>query len=141
MGAIMRRLCFGLVLFGLTAVVTHAALSEEGIFVSRFDLLTIQPVHADTARPVPYRFSASVVLTNAPDNVPGGLEFGSISRLPPATEPKKETVWATNARWQLISGGEHVSLSPLLRFAWKGERLEIKPRRHSVWVEWRKALP
>ena len=137
--AVMLRACFGLIFVGL-AVAAHTAQSEESPFAPDLDILTIQPVRANGDL-LPYRFNASITLTRSADAAPASSGFGNTPRLHAVAEPGKETVWSTNSRWQVTPGSDRASLSPALRFESKEERVEIKPRRHSIWIGWRKAFP
>lgn len=128
----MLRMCCALVFIGLT-VAAHAAWAEEGFFAHE-----IQQVRG---WPLPYRLSAGVAFTRSEDAAPVGPVFNSTPRPHFVAEPKQEAIWPTNARWQFASDGDRVSLSPLLRFGSKEERIEIKPRRHSIWFVWRKEIP
>lgn len=138
--AVMLRMCFGLVFVGL-AVAAHTAQSEESSFAPDLDILTVQPVRSDTDSLLPYRLNMNIALTRSADTTPAGSGFSNAPRLHLIAEPKKETAWSTDARWKTTPDSDRISLSPLLRFDSKGERIEIKPRRHSVWVGWRKAFP
>ena len=138
--AVMLRMCFGLVFIGL-AVAAHTAQSEESPFAPELDILTIQPVRVNGDRLLPYRFNANITLTRSEDAAPAGSGFGNTPRLHIVAEPKKEATWSTSSRWQVTPDSDRISLSPVLRFESKGERFEIKPRRHSIWVGWRKAFP
>jgi len=135
--AVMLRMCFGLVFVGL-AVAAHTAQSEESSFASDLEILTIQPVRSDAVWPHPYRISMNIALTRSADTTPIGSGLSYTPRLHPVANPKKETTWPTNARWQIARNSDRISLSPLLRFESEGERIEIKPRRHSFQVVWRK---
>jgi hypothetical protein len=139
----MRRLGFGLVLLGM-AVTAQAAQPESIVFVPKLDLLTVQPVQFDAdglARTPRYRFTASIELIHPADAAPFGLGFNSTSRLTPAVEPQKETAWAPDANWTRFFDSDRTSLSPRLRYESKGQQLEVRPRVHSVWIQWRKELP
>lgn len=138
--AAMLRICVGLIFVGL-AVAAHTAQSEESPFAPDLDILTIQPVRANNDRLLPYQFNASITLTRSEDIVPAGSGFGNTPRLHIIAEPKKEAIWSVNSRWQVTPDSDRISLSPVLRFESKGERLEIKPRRNSIWVGWRKTFP
>ena len=138
--AAMLRMCFGLVFIGL-AVASHTVQSKEGSFAPDLDILTIQPVRADADWLLPYRLNTSIALGRSADTAPVGSVFSNTPRLYLVAEPKKESVWSTDARWQVAPDSEQVSLSPVLRFESKGERIEIKPRRRSIWFEWRKTFP
>lgn len=137
--AAILRMCFGLVFVGL-AVATHTAQSEEISFAPDLNILTIQPVRSVADWLLPQRLNVSVVLTRSDDTAVGS-EFSNMPRLHRVNDLKKETSWSTNARWQVTPDSDRVSLSPVLRFESKGERLEIKPQRHSVQITWRKAFP
>lgn len=138
--AAMLRMCFWLIFVGL-AVAAHTAQSEEGFFAPDLDILTIQPVRSGNDWLIPYRFDTNFALTRHEDVASVGTGLSNTPRLHIVAEPKKEAAWSTNPRWRIASDSEHASLSPTLRFESKGERVEIKPRRHSIWVLWRKALP
>lgn len=138
--AAMLRMCFGLVFVGL-AVVAHTAQSEEGSFAPDLDILTIQPVRSVADWLLPDRLNTNVALTRSADTASVWSGFSNTPRLHLVAEPKKEAVWSTDARWQVTPDSDRVSLSTLLRFESKGERIEIRPRRHSVWFVWRKAYP
>lgn len=135
----LLRMCFGLVFVGL-AVATHTAWSEESPFAPDLDVLTIQPVRAKGDL-LPYRFNTSITLTHPTDITPAGSGFGNTPRLHIVVEPKKEVAWSVNSHWQVTQGSDRISLSPVLRFESKDERIEVKPRRNSIWVGWRKAFP
>jgi hypothetical protein len=139
--AVALRICFGLVLAGL-AIAAHKAQSEEGSFIPDLEILTIQPVRSDTDWLIPYRLNANLSLNRAADVASIDAGHGNTPRLHlVVAEPKKETTWSTNSRWKFTAGNGRTSLSPSLRFESKGEILEIKPRRHSFWVVWRKTFP
>lgn len=135
--AVMLRMCFGLVFVGL-AVAAHTAQSEESSFASDLEILTIQPVRSYAGWLLPYRISMNIALTRSADTAPAGSGLIHTPRLHPVANPKKETAWPTNARWQIARDSDRVSLSPLLRFESVGERIEIKPQLHSFRVVWRK---
>jgi hypothetical protein len=82
-----------------------------------------------------------MVLIHPADTVPFELGFSRVSGLPPAVEPSKEIPWTPNANWTRFFDSDRTSLSPRLRLESKGQQLEIRPRSHSVWIQWRKDLP
>jgi len=136
----MLRMCFGLVFVGL-AVAAHTAQSEESRFAPDLDILTIHLANSDADSLLHYRLNANVALTRSAETAPIGSGFSNAPQLRLIAEPKKETVWPIHTHWQVTSDSDRASLSPLLRFESKGDRIEIKPRRHSVWVGWRRAFP
>ena len=138
--AAMLRVCFGLMSVGL-AVAAHTAQSEEGSFARDLDILTIQPEYSGADWLFPYQINTNIALTRSGDAAPAGSVSSKTLRLRLIAEPKTEAGWTSNARRKTASDGERTSLLPVLRFESKGERLEIKPRRSSIWVVWRKEFP
>lgn len=136
----MLRLCFGLIFVGL-AVTAHTAQPDEGSFAPNLEILTIQPARSDADWLLPYRISMDIAPTRSMDTAPIWSGLTHTPRLHSIANPKKETAWLTNARWQIAPDNDHVSLSPLLRFESEEERVEIKPRRHSFRVVWCKEFP
>lgn len=136
--ATMLRMCFWLMSIGL-AVTANKAQSEEGSFATDLDILSIQPVRSGAGGLFPYRFKTDVVLARPDNATPAGSGLSNTLRLRLVTKPKEEVVWPANSRWQ-ISNSDRASLSPVLHFESKGERIEIKPRHHSIWVVWHKAF-
>ena len=134
------RICYGLAFIGLT-VAAHTVRADEGSLTPNLDILTIQRVRSGADWLLSYRLSTNVALTRSSDTVRVRPRFSSVPKLHFVAELKKESVGATDLRWQIVPNSDRVSLSPLLRFESKGERLEIKPRRTSVSVVWRKAFP
>lgn len=142
--AAILRTCLWVLFIGL-AVAAHTAWSEEGLFSSDLDILEVKAVRTDTLWFFPYRLNANIAFAYSEDTAPVGPVFSNTPRLHLIAEPKREILWPTNDRWQIIpdSGQDagRISLTPLLRFQSKEEQLEIKPGRKSIWIVWRKALP
>lgn len=130
---------FCLVFVGLL-VAAHAARSEEDFSVSDLDILKIQVERSDADWLIPYRIDANVMFTRSKDAGSAGSDFSSEPQIYVVAEPKPETAWATKSHWEITHGSGNTSLSPLLRFESKGVRIEIKPRLHSIWFIWRKAV-
>lgn len=97
-------------------------------------------VFAGADRLFPYRLNLKVAFTRAAKNAPFGSGFGNTPMLEHIADPAKETIWPTNALWQFTPDNAPVSLRTLLRFDSKDERFDIKPKRHSFSVEWRKSF-
>jgi hypothetical protein len=138
----MRRLCFEVVLLGMAAA-AHAAQPGNAVVAPGFNLLEVQTVQFDAdglPRISRYRFSATIVPIHAIDTTPFGSAFSSTYRLAPAAEGQKEVAWASNSDLIRFLGGDRTMLSPRLRIESAGQRLEIVPRRHSVWIQWRQEL-
>jgi len=138
--AAVFRMCCGWIFVGL-AVAVHAAWSEEYSFVRDLDILMIQPVRSEAGGLFPYRINTSIVLTGPENNAPAGSVFSNAPQLHILVESKQEGIFSAYERWKMTSDSDRVSFLPILRLESKGEWIEIKPRRHSIWVEWRKALP
>ena len=138
-GLIALRLYLGLVLAGL-AVAAHAAQPEGGHLAPRLDLLAAHSTQPDAGWMPPYRFSAGVALTTSTSVAPAELWNSSASPSSSFVKPEKETLWATNNRWQVTPGSDRASLSPLLRFESGKERIEVIPRSSSIWMVWRRAF-
>lgn len=135
----MLRMCCGVIFVGLV-VVAHKAQSEEDFFAHDMDILTIQAVFSGTGLMFPNQIKTDSFLSR-PDNI-APVEPGPSKtlRLGLVAETKANTAWAANAQWQIAPGSNRASLSPFLRFESKEGQIDIKPRRHSIWVVWRKAF-
>lgn len=139
----MRCLGVKLALLGM-AVAAHAAEPRNSAFFRNPDLPSVQIVQFDSdglVRAAPYRLTLSIVPIASSDTAPFGPRFGSTSRLPAAIERQKEIAWAENSNLTKILGSDGTSLSPRLRLESNGQRLEIRPRRHSLAIAWSKAFP
>lgn len=136
----MRRLGSGLVLLAM-ALVANATELEDSVFFRHPDLLTVQIAQFNMdglVRAKPYRLSLSIVPIYSSFNAPFGPGLSRASQLPPVAE--SHNAWATTNNWEQFFDKDHPSSLPLLRLESKGERLEIKPRRHSVSIQWSKAF-
>lgn len=139
----MRRLGSGLLLLGM-AVMAHAAGIENSDFFRDSDLPAIQVAQFDTnrlARTTSYRLTLSIVPIHSASAVPFGAGFGGTSILPPVIEPPIAGATRTHLTRFFDRGSPSPAMLPLLRLESKGERLEIKPRRHSLSIQWSKTLP
>lgn len=139
----MRLLGLGFILLVIAAA-THAAQPEESVVGLKLDLITVQAAELDVdrlPRTTHYRFTASIVSIQSADTAHFGLGFNSASPLIKGAEQKKDVTWATSANWERFLGSDRTSFSPRLRLESKGQQLEIRLRRHSVWIQWRKDLP
>ena len=134
--------CRGLALLLLgTAVVANAAEPENGAAPKYVDLATVELMQFDTAglvRPSPYRLSLGIVPIRSANNA--FLEPGIGAALRPVPLVERNAVWASNDNRSRLIDSE-LGLGPLLRLETKGERLELKPRRHSFSVQWHKSFP
>lgn len=121
-------------------VAAHAARSEEDASAHDLDILAIQVERSNVDQLLPYQINATVVLERAKDIGRAGSEFSGTPQIYLVAESKKDAAWAEKSHWELTPAGGSAGLSPLLRFESKGERIEIKPRFHSIWFTWRKAI-
>ena len=141
--AVTLRVCAGLVFAGLV-VAAHTAQSQENTLAADLDILTIQPARAGADRQPRYRLNLNVALTRAADTAPFGSGFGNTPRLEHLDGPAQETVWPTNTRLKNVPdnalNSALNSLSAFLRYESKDDRFVIKPRRNSLFVEWRKSF-
>lgn len=138
----MRRFGLYLALLGM-ATATHAVEPVAGFFAPGLDLLTVQIVQSDArglVRPTPYRLTLSIVPIRAADTVTYGFGPTSASVLNSAVERQRDIAGSSvTNRTQFFDVGR-ASLPPLLRLESNGERLEIRPRRRSVSVQWSKTF-
>jgi hypothetical protein len=134
------RACFCLVLAGLLAT-SYSAKSEEGFFAPGLEVVTIQSAISNTAAQHTYRVSAIIALGRSEDAALSDTRFGNTPRPQGVAEAKQETLWPTEEHWKITPLNERVSLSALLRYESKEDRISIKPQRHSIRFEWRKSFP
>lgn len=138
----MRCPGFEILLLGM-AVAAHAAEPVNSSFFRNSDLPTVDIVQFEAnglARTALYRLTLSIVPIRSVDTGSFGSELGSTPRLTTVTERQKEIAWAPNANWTKFVGGDGSSWSPSMRLETKGERLDIRPRRHSLSIIWHKAF-
>lgn len=138
----MRHLGLGLVMLGM-AVMAQAAAPENNAFINDHGLPSMQIAQFnvdDPVRPRSYRLSLSIVPVHAADAVSFGSGVNNEYRVPPVAERGKEIVWAGNSSRTQFFGSDYSTSVPLLRLETKGERLEVRPRRNSISVQWIKSL-
>ncbi len=132
----VRRLASGLPLF-VWAIAAVAA--EPAPYELKLDLLSIQPLYVQGENPIrksaPYRFNASVVLTNVPDARPGAYAANEGALGNSISKANRSSASAASGTPQ-FSPGERPSLAPLLRFGSDKERFEIRPRRNEIWIRY-----
>ncbi|MDO8264513.1 MAG: hypothetical protein Q7T21_15010 [Gallionella sp.] len=136
---IALRMFFGFVFAGLV-VASRTAQSEEDFFAPVMDLATIQSAITNTGAQHAYRLSTGIALTRSELTSPFGSEFGNPQGRSDIIDPQKNTAWTANPSWQFSPGGGSAFLSSLLRFESKADRIEIKPKRHSISFTWRKSF-
>ncbi len=135
----MLRMCSGVIFVGLV-VVAHKAQSEEDFFARDLDILTIQPVFFGTDLMFSNRIKTDSAFSRSDNIAPVESGVSNTLRLGLVAETKAKTTWSANAHWQIAPNSNRASLSPILRFESKDGQIDVKPRRHSIWVVWRKAF-
>ncbi len=133
------RVCFGLALAGLFAT-PYTAKSEEGFWAPTLYEATIQSAISNTDAQHAYRLNAGITLNGSEDAALSGTGFGNTPRLHGYAEPKQQPLWSPEEHWKVSPVNERISLSALLRYESKNDQITIKPRRHSIWFEWRKSF-
>jgi len=135
--AAMLRLCLGCVLCSLFFEMHAAHAAQPDPFAPGLDLLSIKLAHYNAVQPVPYRFSASVVVA---DTASERVRFGGTSSLPDYINMEKVTAWVASIRWHMTANDNRASLAPHLRIESNETLLEIKPVDRSVWMVWHRTL-
>ncbi len=138
----MYRLDFA-ALFCAMAAATAGQAAETSLLLSEFGASTAAELQASAdgqPRNKPYRLTLSLVPVRYPEANRFGPGFSSVSRVSPAVDAQPEVAWAGGDSATRYVDGARAAWLPLLRFETKGERLEFKPRRHSLSIQWTKAL-
>ena len=131
--------CRGLALLLLVgAAAAEGADADSRAAPPYADLATLQIMQFgnDAAvRDPPYRLSLSLVPPRPSNGEPFAPGFAAANIYAPIVAPQIPAASSDNR----FSGS--TSWSPLLRLDTKGERLELKPRRHSLSLQWNKSFP
>jgi hypothetical protein len=130
--AAMLKLGFGLVLVGY-AISSHAAQPGVDDFAPGADVLSI---------PLAYSIIGN---DRAPDpganhNAPDRFGFGKLPNLRPYFNLQKVAAWVASIRWHMTEENNRASFSPRLRVESRGTLISIRPRSHSITVEWHRKL-
>lgn len=136
----MRHLGLGLLLL-VTATTANAVTPEYSEFFRDQDLPSIQiaQFHLDGLPKVKdYQLTLSIVPIRPAGVASFGAGFNSASRLHPVVD--QPVAWATNNYWGRFFDNDSSASTPLLRLESKNERLEIRPRRHSLSIQWSMTL-
>ncbi|MDH4216143.1 MAG: hypothetical protein OEV23_04510 [Gallionella sp.] len=121
------------------AISSQSARSEA--FSARdLDIFTVQPIYTGSAWQLPFKLKLDIVLGRTWKSTTAQAGSSNILQLGLSAEPKENAAWPTNALMQVAPSNERASLSPVMRFESKGERIEIKPRRSSISFVWCKAF-
>lgn len=119
---------------------TQASAQDYAAPLPGTDLATLQFVQFDAdgrLRNTPYRLSLSLV----PIRPANAFEPGFATAARAMAIDERPGNWLGRDSRTLWADSEGPSLAPMLRLETKGERLELKPRRHSLSIQWRKAFP
>lgn len=133
--------CLAVVLMLLSmALAAHAAEPANRVSMRTSNLISAPLVAFEAAGPTParsYQLILSIVPASAAETHPFGQNGDSTSRLAIAIEPKPEIEWKASSSMTQFGDSARASLSSVLRFESHGGIIEIKPRRHSLMIEWR----
>ena len=135
--------CLAVVLVLLSMALAVHAEPAERVSMRTADLIAVPLVAFEAAGPThtrPYRLIMSIVPVSAVETHPFGRNGDSTSRLTIAIAAKQETEWKTSYNATRFGDSARASLLSVLRFESRGERIEIKPRRHSLSIAWRMDL-
>jgi hypothetical protein len=130
--AAMLKLGFGLVLVGY-AIASHAAQPGVDDFAPGADVLSI---------PLAYSITG-VDRTSGPgtnNQQPDRFGFGKLPNLRPYFNLQKVAAWVASIRWHMTEENNRASFSPRLRVESRGTLILIRPRSHSITVEWHRKL-
>ncbi|MDD4928301.1 MAG: hypothetical protein PHP85_03360 [Gallionella sp.] len=119
------RICLCLVLASITAAL-HAAQSMENILTPDPAMTTLQHTEPRAL----YRINPNRAFTMNAAARPSAEFPGA----------QADSLWATSAHWKITQGNNLALFKPQLSFETKDQRFEIKPRRRSLMVEWRKSF-
>jgi hypothetical protein len=130
--AVMLRLGLGLMLVGY-AIASHAAQAGLDQSAPGVDVFSLPLAYSITGVD-----RASDLGTN--DQLPDRFGFGKLPNLRPYFDLKKLTAWVSSIRWHLSEEDNRVSIAPRLQVESSDTLISIKPRVHSITVEWRRKL-
>jgi hypothetical protein len=130
--AAMLKLGLGLMLVGY-AIASHAAQAGFDEPARGVDVFSL---------PLAYSISgvdrASDLGTN--EQLPSRFGFGKLPNLRPYFDIKKLTSWVSSIRWHLSEQDNRVSIAPRLQVESRDTLISVRPRSHSISVEWRRKL-
>jgi hypothetical protein len=130
--AAMLKLGLGLMLVGY-AIASHAAQAGFDEPARGVDVFSL---------PLAYSISgvdrASDLGTN--EQLPSRFGFGKLPNLRPYFDIKKLTSWVSSIRWHLSEQDNRVSIAPRLQVESRDTLISVRPRSHSILVEWRRKL-
>lgn len=128
----MLRICFLLAFIGWAV----AAQSEGGLVAPNMEIMIIQPARTTPVWLGSYRFNMHAAFTRSENNSTPIAALSGSSLQNTVADPKE----AGTINTHLHSTPGSINLSPHLSFESKEDKVEIRPRRHSIWIIWRKAL-
>jgi hypothetical protein len=130
--AAMLKLGLGLMLVGY-AIASHAAEAGFDESARGVDVFSL---------PLAYSISgvdrASDLGTN--EQLPSRFGFGKLPNLRPYFDIKKLTSWVSSIRWHLSEQDNRVSIAPRLQVESRDTLISVRPRSHSISVEWSRKL-
>ena len=130
--AAMLKLGLGLMLIGY-AIASHAAQAGFDESAPGVDVYTIPLAYTITGVD-----RASDPGTN--EQLAGRFGFGKLPNLRPYFDLKKLTAWVSSIRWHLSEQDNRVLIAPRLQVESRDDLISIRPRSHSLMVEWRRKL-
>jgi hypothetical protein len=130
--AVMLRLGLGLMLVGY-AIASHAALAGLDQPAPGVDVFSLPLAYSITGVD-----RISDLGTN--DQLPDRFGFGKLPNLRPYFDLKKLTTWVSSIRWHLSEEDNRVSIAPRLQVESRETLILIRPRIHSITVEWQRKL-
>lgn len=129
---VMWKLGLGLMLIGY-AIASHGAQSGFDRSAPGVDIFSLPLAYTITGVD-----RASGLGTN--DQMPDRFGFGKLPNLRPYFDLKKVVSWVSSVRWHLSEEDNRVSMAPRLQVESRDTLISIKPRIHSIMVEWRRKL-
>ncbi|MGB9094785.1 MAG: hypothetical protein WCB93_11785 [Gallionella sp.] len=128
----MLKLGLGLMLVGY-AIASHAAQAGFDESAPGVDVFSLPLAYTITGVD-----RASDLGTN--DQLPDRFGFGKLPNLRPYFDLKKMAAWVSSIRWHLSEQDNRVSIAPRLQVESRDNLIDIRPRSHSITVEWHRKL-
>ncbi|MGA7594428.1 MAG: hypothetical protein WCA64_04450 [Gallionella sp.] len=130
--AVMLKLGLGALLIGY-AIASHAAQAGLNESTPGVDVLSFPLAYSITGVD-----RTSNLGTN--DQLPDRFGLGKLPNLRPYFDLKKLTTWVSSIRWHLSEEDNRVSIAPRLQVESRDTLISIRPRIHSITVEWHRKL-
>lgn len=137
----MRRLALALVLL-VWSIASLGVELESDAYGPRLDLVTMDIASARGQNPGRraglYRFTVGVVLIPAADDSRNLFLPGAAPLRSAWGEQRLELERAEHSGFRFVSGGHRPYLAPLLSFGSPGQKLNLRIRRHSLLLQYRR---